>query len=163
MDLAGDTSLVLDASGQPQIAFSRIDPPAYWLKYARRAAPFLSLDEQSYPRTGVSSGETVTYTLALYGPGLEVLLVDPLPAGVAYVAGSLTPPAIYNPTSNAIVWHGILPTDTSQIVSFQVTLTLSGTPLANTAWLTDVASRVVVSSTAIVNARRQYLPVVWRP
>jgi hypothetical protein len=162
MDRAGDTSLVLDASGQPQIAFSRIDPPAYWLKYARRAAPFLSLDKQSYPRIDVSSGETITYSLALHGPGLEVLLLDPLPAGVAYVAGSVTPPAIYNPTSNAIVWHGTLPTDTSQVVSFQVTLSLSGTPVANTAWLTDVASRVVVSSTAIVNARHHYLPLGWR-
>jgi hypothetical protein len=47
-------------------------------------------------------------------------------------------------------------------VAFQVTLTLSGTSVVNTAWLTDVAYGVVVSSTAVVNARRHYLPLVLR-
>jgi hypothetical protein len=157
-----DASLALDTAGQARIAFGYSVSSVYWLKYAQRTAPLLSLDKQNVPRADVSPGETITYSLALDGPGIEVRLWDPLPAGVAYVAGSLTPPAIYSPTANAVEWHGILPTDTSQVVAFQVTLTLSGTPLANTAWLTDVAYGLVVSSTAIVNAYRHYLPVVWR-
>jgi uncharacterized repeat protein (TIGR01451 family) len=70
------------------------------------------------------NNDTLTYALTVSGSGQTARLWDPLPTSVSYISDSitsvLTPTAIYNPTAQAVVWEGTLPTDTTQ-VRFQVT------------------------------------------
>ena len=114
-------------------------------------------------------GDTVTYSLAFSGPaGHNIWLFDPLPEGLVYVPGSVTPPAIYSPTIPAIIWQGTLPTDTLQAISFQVTLTNSGNlsstmPLiVNTAWLTDTEYEKNIQTWNLVNGWNVYFPSISR-
>ncbi|MEE8389283.1 MAG: hypothetical protein V3S14_00595 [Anaerolineae bacterium] len=143
--------------------------------------PPLLLDKHVTPTDGLRNNEPLTYTLTISGPGLNVRLWDPLPPLVRYVPGSITdtigrisgtlvlPAAVYSPTAHAVVWQGTLPTDTVEVISFQVTrgITQSGSlslslPIVNTAWLTATESGRRVSATAIVNGRHLYLPLVLR-
>jgi hypothetical protein len=107
---------------------------------------------------------SLTYTLALSGPGLRVRLWDPLPPSLRYVPGSLdgnvTPAAVYDPSTHAIVWRGTLPSDAEGRVCFQVAPRASGAeslvlllPIVNTAWLTDEESGRSIWATLIVNGQ----------
>jgi hypothetical protein len=131
--------------------------------------PPLSLSKRATPDEGLRNNGVLTYTLVLSGPGLNVRLWDPLPVNVQYVVGSVTPPATYSPTVEAVIWQGVLPTDMVQVIRFQVTPGITGTgsldlarPIINTAWLTDTEHGTSVSATVIVNGWRIYLPLVLR-
>ena len=144
-------------------------------RYASLMPPLL-LEKQATHSDGLRNNDTLTYTLTLSGSGQTVRLWDPLPANVCYITNSitstLTPPAVYSPTVEAVLWEGTLPTDTAQVVRFQVTPGITGTgafslsqPIANTAQLIVMAgteSDRSVSATAIVNGWRVYLPLVVR-
>lgn len=160
------SALALDAEGRPHISYHHVHENG--LKYAR-LMPSLSLDKQAEPRDGLRNNETLTYTLTLSGHDLNVRLWDPLPATVRYVTGSLTPPAIYDPTTRAVTWQGTLPTDAAQVIRFQVTPDTTGSeamalsqPIVNTAWLTDTDSGKRVSATVIVNGWRAHMPLMMR-
>jgi hypothetical protein len=67
------------------------------------------------------------------------------------------------------MWQGTTPTDTAQVIRFQVTAGITGTgslslslPIVNTAWLTDTESGWSVSATVIVNGYYLYLPLILR-
>jgi len=135
------------------------------------ALPPLVLHKHVTPRDSVRNGDVMTYTLVFDGPGLDVRLWDPLPDLVRYVPGSLTstlsPTAVYSPTTHAVLWAGTLPLSAASQISFQVipdmtgTLTLQLAPtIVNTAWLTDMVYGRHVSATAIVNGLRLYLPII---
>jgi hypothetical protein len=131
--------------------------------------PPLSLSKRATPDEGLRNNGVLTYTLVLSGPGLNVRLWDPLPVNVQYVVGSVTPPATYSPTVEAVIWQGVLPTDMVQVIRFQVTPGITGTgsldlarPIINTAWLTDTEHGTSVLATVIVNGWRIYLPLVLR-
>jgi uncharacterized repeat protein (TIGR01451 family) len=134
--------------------------------------PDLAITKAVTPST-VAPGDTLTYTLSFTAPALDVRLWDPLPANVRLVPGSLTstltPAAVYSPTTHAIIWNGRPPTDTVSTVRFQVTPEVSGTgslslilPIINTVWLTDTTYDRSVSATVIVNGWCVYLPIVMR-
>jgi hypothetical protein len=134
----------------------------------------LSLEKSTTPDYGLHQGSLLTYTLTLSGPGLSVRLWDPLPPSVRYVSGSLggtvTPTAVYSPSTQAVLWQGTLPTDTVREVRFQVTPTLTGLkllslswPIVNTAWLTDTHSGVGVTATVAVYGGPLYLPLAHTP
>jgi hypothetical protein len=132
-----------------------------------------ALDKGATPVDGLRNNATLTYTLTLSGPGLSVRLRDSLPAAVRYISASITstvtPAAVYSSTVNAVVWQGTLPTDTAQVIRFQVTPGVTGTgsldlalPIVNTAWLTDTENGRSVSATVIVNGHRLCLPLAAR-
>jgi uncharacterized repeat protein (TIGR01451 family) len=167
----GYTSLALDRAGWPHISY--YDGTNRDLKYTQ-LKPSPSLTQRAIPKDGLRNNDTLTYTLTLSGPGLNVYLWDPLPNIVRYVPNSLTeavtPTAVYSPTAHAISWRGTLPTNTVQTIQFQVTPGVTGTgsldlsgPIVNTAWLTDTESGWSTSVTTIVNGWRLYLPLVLRP
>ncbi len=173
---AGFVSLALTCPGaarqgggadRPHISLSN------WgqLKYTQ-LMPLPSLEKQAIPSDGLRNDDALAYTLTLSGPGLSVRLWDPLPPSIRYVSGSITsaiaPPAVYSPSARVISWQGTLPTDTVQVIRFQVqvgagTGSLSlALPIVNTAWLTDTYSGFDVSARVIVNSLRVYLPVMIR-
>jgi len=165
-DVGCSTSIALDESNHPHISY--YDWLNRDLKYAR-LMPCPLLDKQAAPSDGVRNNDTLTYTLTLSGPGLNVRLWDPLPASVHYITDSVAPPAVYSPTVNAVVWQGTLPIDTVQVIRFQVTPGITGTgslslslPIVNTAWMTETESGASVSATVIVNGWRVYLPLALR-
>jgi hypothetical protein len=154
-------SLALDKQDRPHIAYH--DSTGHDLKYAHLLLP--TLDKQAAPRDSLHNNDTLTYTLILSGPAVSAQLWDPLPESVDYITGSVTSPAIYSPTARAIVWQGVLPTDTVQTIRFQVVITGSvplspSLPIVNTAWLTDTEHDIGTSATVIVNARHLYLPLI---
>jgi uncharacterized repeat protein (TIGR01451 family) len=133
--------------------------------------PPLLLEKQAVPSDSLYNGDTLTYTLTLSGPGLNVWFCDSLPDTVHYVSNSLTstviPMAVYSPTIRAITWQGILRANIAQVIRFQVMLDITGTvslslsvPIVNTAWLIDKGSAKSVSATVVVNGRRFYLPII---
>jgi len=128
--------------------------------------PHLSLRKEAAPLDGLHNNQTLTYTLTISGPGLSVALRDPLPTGIQIITDSVTPPAVYSPAIRTVLWKGTLPTDTTQIIYFQVTPALSDTalspPILNTVWLTDTTYTRLISSSTIVNGWRFNLPLVMR-
>lgn len=158
-------SLALDKHGWPHITYH--DSTGYDLKYAHLLPP--CLDKQATPKDGLRNNDTLTYTLNLSGSAVSVQLWDPLPENVDYITGSVTSPAIYSPTIRAVVWQGVLPTDTVQTIRFQVIPNTSeieedslSPPIVNTAWLTDTAHSKGVSAMIIVNGQKRFLPLVLR-
>lgn len=165
-----NTSMEVDEQGRARISYYELG--AQELKHARRLHVHLFLNKQASPRSNVHNNETVTYTLTMFGPGLDLRLSDPLPDTVNYVTDSITytvpPAAVYSPTIHAITWQGTMPTDTIQQVRFQVTVDIPGAEpsalaptIFNTAVLTDTGRGVSTSATAVVN-RFVYLPMIVR-
>jgi hypothetical protein len=161
-----DFDLALDTAGNPHLTYFKTgDNDMY---YARLLSP-IAIEQAAAPRDGLSMTNTLTFTLTLSGPGVNARLWDPLPSNVEYIPGSVTAPAVYSSTARAIMWQGILPTDTVQVVHFMVipsaTVT-SGQSLSpviiNTAWLTDTEYNRTVSAISIINGWYLYLPLVRR-
>jgi hypothetical protein len=109
----------------------------------KQVAPSDSLDDAS------ALTHTLTYSLTLFGPGLNAGLQDPLPDQVHYISGSITstliPPAVYSSILDAVIWEGTLPTDTVQTIHFQVTPEITSTrflsaplTITNVAWMDDL-------------------------
>lgn len=172
------TSIALSKEGRrPHISYydSNYDSPDGTLKYAyleytQPPHPRL-LEKRAHPIDDVQNGDHITYTFTLSGSIASAQLWDPLPGSIQYVTDSITstlsPPAIYSPTAHAIVWQGMLVSDTVQTVRFQVT-PITGTPgkivppIVNTATLTDLTYDKHSLATAIVNGYHLYLPLLIR-
>ncbi len=156
----GDTpSLALDAQGFPHVTY--YDVHTSDLRYTR-LVPTLGLSLRVTP-INAATGSPVTYTLTLEGAGVTVELRAPLPAGMRYITGSVTAPAVYSPTLNAVLWSGTIPADAGKLTfRYQARLEETNTlPIVATAWLTDTYGRSE-TSTAILNGRHLFLPAVVR-
>jgi len=157
-----DLKLAVDQQGNSHLVYAETGTGN--LIYARRV-PF-SLNQHVEPALEVRANEVITYSFVLNGAGLEAEFSDPLPPTLTYVAGSVTPPAVYSPTLHAILWQGTLPTTTVQTIQFQATANISDTTpsavIYNTAWLTDQGTAQSVSASSMVNGYRMYLPLVNR-
>lgn len=120
----------------------------------------------------VPPGGTVTYTVYLHNSGGvdgNAQLVDPLPAGLTYVPGSL----IFGSgsggyASGTITWTGHVPAASQVPVQFRATVSASvveGTAIRNTATITDVTWNTSYQRAATVTVQRPYqiyLPLVLR-
>lgn len=106
----------------------------------------------------VLAGEQIDYTITLNNtggvPATGTTLVDPIPAGATYVAGSVTGGGTYNGTLNQIEWTGEVPALGAQTVTFAVTAPTAAANLVNTATIsqTTIAAPVVVTANTTVIA-----------
>jgi uncharacterized repeat protein (TIGR01451 family) len=103
------------------------------------------------PGTDIAFSITLTNTSSPTTPPVSASISDPLPAGVTYVAGSVTGGASFNAAGNRIEWQGTLPPtapNNKVTISFQVTVNAgvgNGTLINNTATgvLTPISAPMV--------------------
>jgi len=123
----------LEGSGPGQTRAQTLKQALGWLSA-------LALEKQMKPAT-VAPGGTLSVTLTLRNPlstARSVMLRDPLPAGTAYIEGSATGGATYDPAANAIQWQGLLPPRGVVTITFAATVAdglPGGTVIENHAWL----------------------------
>jgi uncharacterized repeat protein (TIGR01451 family) len=134
---------------------------SYWRN--GMAAQSASLRKQ-VSRVTADFGNSLAYTLTLVGSGAPITLTDAIPAGAAYVAGSVTRnPSIGSLADNStgITWTGTLTAAESLQVTFAVTITATGPQtIVNRARLSDDQGTMERIATTIANGLEVYLPVV---
>lgn len=118
------------------------------------------------------SGEVLTYTIVLRNDGISfddpVTLTDTIPAGLSYIAGSLTASSGTPDDSTAPVlrWNGSLDDVTTVLLTYatRVTVPAGNQPLVqNTVTIHSEATGLLArSATVIPNGYSCYLPVVSR-
>ena len=92
-------------------------------------------------------GDTVTYTVDIINGGVAdstaTTMVDPIPAGMTYVAASCTATSgtcTYNGTDDQVEWSGTVAVGATETITFEVTVdsgAACGTPILNTATIDD--------------------------
>jgi uncharacterized repeat protein (TIGR01451 family) len=88
----------------------------------------------------VAPGDTFSYEISLMNPSAadrEVMLSDPLPAGVEFV--SATPGMSYDAGSHTVTWDGWLPGSTVSSVDFEIVVMAKASLPENT-WLMNTAT-----------------------
>ncbi|MCL4869101.1 MAG: DUF11 domain-containing protein [Anaerolineae bacterium] len=103
------------------------------------------------------TGKTLAYSVILDNfstvAAPSTTLVDPIPAGTTYVAGSATNGAVYNSTLNQIEWSGTVPANGQVEITFLVTVAAApGTLITNTATINQpsLSQPVIVDTTTRV-------------
>lgn len=119
--------------------------------------PNLSTSSKTVNKASASPEEKVTFTLVMRNtgaaPATDPWIIDPIPAGTTYVAGSVTGGATYDAATNSIRWGGVglLAAGGERTVTFQVTVnanTAVGTSIVNTATFKDVRTNIVETRSA---------------
>jgi uncharacterized repeat protein (TIGR01451 family) len=89
--------------------------------------------------TQTVAGSQIEYTIVVVntgsGPAIGVTVIDPVPAGTTYVAGSLTATAPTSDDTNPtqMKWTGNIPAGGNVVIKFKVTVNL-GAPCQETIW-----------------------------
>ena len=113
-------------------------------------------------------GDTLTYTLTLYGSGQSMTLTDPIPPGTSYVDGSagVTPhTGSLTANSSQITWTGTVAEGESVEVIFQVQVEVATpTAIENVAQLELDGGSESYDLTAMIiaNGFKTYLPVLMK-
>jgi uncharacterized repeat protein (TIGR01451 family) len=94
-----------------------------------------------------------------------VSMIDPIPAGLTYVNGSVTGGAVYNAGQNRIEWNGNVAASSSVVITFMVEAPADSGMVTNTATIdhSDISPVQVMATTTIEEAEYLvYLPVVLK-
>jgi len=118
--------------------------------------------------TALQAGETLTYTVTLHNPGLDltnVHVTDTLPAEIASVASLWASSGSYGESGGVITWTGGVSTGSPVTIRYSVTLDpaiVEPRAVVNQAWIDDGAGEAIHrQATVIVNGYSSYLPVVF--
>jgi len=89
-------------------------------------------------REAVSSGDTLTYTIAVRNDGPEMVsasLSNTLPSDISLIPASLTGPAVYHTSTRQLSWEGPLSPDEAITVTYRAALVPGSalSPIVNTA------------------------------
>ncbi len=123
--------------------------------------PNLSAAYKTVDPTVANPGQVVTYTVYLHNSGGvdgNAQLVDPIPAGLTYVPGSLiVGSGSGGYASGVITWTGSVPASSQIPVRFRATVdaaAVDGTVINNTATITDVTWNTSYQRSAAFTVRR---------
>lgn len=146
----GDTSFTRSASVWLVMASSPPPPPS---------DPILTGSFKRASQETLSPGEELTYTIGLVNTGgstATVKVVDPIPAELEYVAGSVTGGGSYNSETRTLTWEGV------EVASRETkSLTFKARPATTVTSVTPVVNRATISSGALSferSARVMLLP-----
>jgi uncharacterized repeat protein (TIGR01451 family) len=156
-------------SGLPDVgAFEYGQPlPPYG---PRPWAPDLGPSAKWPSRPAASWGQTITYTLAVRNDGAPlsgtIYLSDTVPAGLGYVAGTLTA-TLGLPDDGAaplLRWSGVLSGTSAATVTYAVTVSVSlPQTIRNTATISaGPAGTITRTATIVVNGSGVFLPLVLK-
>jgi uncharacterized repeat protein (TIGR01451 family) len=106
--------------------------------------PILKIEKRADP-TSAPPGGTIMYTIVIANvgnaPANSVTMIDPIPAGTTFVAGSesaTAPTVVYDAGNNWVKWGGNIPANSSVTITFKVTVnddTPCGTVIHNRAFI----------------------------
>ena len=137
----------LESAGPRDALAQTVDQAIAWL-----ILPSLT---KTVDKEEVMPGEALTYTLTLSNISSADLagisLTDPIPEHTAYVPGSVTGGATYDPVLDLIEWSGALSATSQMSFTFQVVveeLLPGGTVITNTAALDDGQGHIIQASAA---------------
>jgi uncharacterized repeat protein (TIGR01451 family) len=122
--------------------------------------PDLQFSSMNAPTTA-AAGVPINYTVSLFNSGAQdaagSTVVDSLPIGTAYVAGSATNGAAYNSATHEIEWTGTVPAAQTVAISFQLTSGTAGN-LSNVATINhaSLSEPLILTSETQVAAAVQY-------
>jgi uncharacterized repeat protein (TIGR01451 family) len=129
----------------------------------------LSGSTKEAPAT-VESGDTFTYTIAIVNSSnltaAAVSMVDPIPAGLTYVPGSVTGGAVYNGGQNQIEWNGDIGPLATVTITFMVEATAESGVVINTATIEQSSAgqiEVSASTTIETSVFHVYMPAIFKP
>jgi uncharacterized repeat protein (TIGR01451 family) len=94
-----------------------------------------------------------------------VSMIDPIPAGLTYVSGSVTGGAVYNAGQNRIEWNGSVDASSTVNITFMVEATAESGMVTNTATIdhSDISPVLVTVATTIEAAEyRNYMPIMLK-
>lgn len=90
--------------------------------------PIIRIEKKANP-TVVQPGGMIEYTVVIANvgsaPASGVTMIDPIPSGTTFVAGSETatvPTVVYDNTNNWVKWGGNIPAGDNVVVTFKVTV-----------------------------------------
>ncbi len=120
--------------------------------------------EKRASRSSARTDEVITYTIRLLGADTTLHVDDSIPVGMAYMDGSVTGGASFEPTTGRIVWSGTLTTAQVSTITFATRITTTeASAIVNTATITDgIHAPLMVSALTIVNGYTVYLPVILK-
>lgn len=110
-------------------------------------------------------GEVLTYTISVIGSGQSLTVIDPIPAHLAYVTGSVGGGAVYNSDQKRIEWSGSPAAGEYVTLTFQARISDSlndPTAIVNEATLQTGEESSTDQAVTIVNALSVYLPLVLK-
>jgi len=118
------------------------------------------------PEIGLTSGDTITYTLEVEGSGQALDVVDVLPAQISHpLAYDASAGAVaYDPAARKLTWAGTPGVGQTVVIVYPVTVMQDGTyAIINTAYMTAAdGGAFTARSTIIVEPRHFFLPCVLR-
>jgi uncharacterized repeat protein (TIGR01451 family) len=118
------------------------------------------------------SGSQFMYTIEIVNSSavnaVDTSMVDPIPAGLTYVNGTVTGGAVYNAGMNQIEWDGDVGPNSTVTVTFMVEVTADSGMVTNIATIdhSSITPVQVSATTTIIEVTEDYevyLPVVLKP
>ena len=135
--------------------------------------PNLSTSSKTVSAGAVSTGDRITYTIRVVNTGSPLtstaVMTDVLPAGLDYLAGTLTTTygdalVKQGASTTSIQWQGLLSDTTVAEIRFGVRVNISDTSaVINTARIDSSLTKTINrSATIIVNGLPFYLPIILK-
>jgi uncharacterized repeat protein (TIGR01451 family) len=135
--------------------------------------PDLAASTKTVSAAAVSTGDSITYTIRVVNTGSPLtstaVMSDVLPAGLDYLAGTLTTTygnaqVQQDTTTTSIQWQGLLSDTPIAEIRFGVRVNISDTlAVFNTAQIDSSLTKTVIrSATIIVNGWPIYLPIILK-
>ena len=153
----------------PQFGYRFGETEDYLVKFEAPAMPHLEMTKQADVSV-VSPGGVIEYAITIVNsgnaPASGVNVIDPIPAGTSYQAGSVTaniPTATYNSSLNRVEWTGTIPAGGSVTIKFKVQVSREipcDAVIRNRAELLDATGAFIMDAVAFVKINCPGQPIL---